>query len=50
MLSEIAKCDVESTLAFFKTTSHGLSQEEATKRLEYTEKIKWFINKESNGI
>ncbi len=51
MLSEIAKSDVESTLAFLKTTSHGLSQEEATKRLEvygenkvvYQQRIKWYI-------
>ncbi|MCU4715807.1 magnesium-translocating P-type ATPase [Bacillus cereus] len=51
MLSEIAKSDVESTLSFFKTTSHGLSQEEATKRLEvygenkgvYRKRIKWYI-------
>lgn len=51
MLSEIAKCNVESTLAFFKTTSHGLSQEEATKRLGvygknkvvYQQRIKWYI-------
>lgn len=51
MLSEIAKSDVESTLAFFKTSSHGLSQEEATKRLEvygenkviYQKRIKWYI-------
>ncbi|PFJ19676.1 magnesium-translocating P-type ATPase [Bacillus cereus] len=51
MLSEIAKSDVESTLAFFKTTSQGLSQEEATKRLEvygenkvvYQKTIKWYM-------
>ncbi|MGD6836600.1 magnesium-translocating P-type ATPase [Bacillus thuringiensis] len=51
MLSEIAKSDVESTLAFFKTSSHGLSQEEATKRLEvygenkviYQKRLKWYI-------
>nr|WP_259418078.1 magnesium-translocating P-type ATPase [Bacillus toyonensis] len=51
MLSEIAKSDVESTLAFFKTTSQGLSHEEATKRLEvygenkivYQKRIKWYI-------
>lgn len=51
MLSEIAKSDVESTLAFFKTTSQGLSHEEASKRLEvygenkvvYQKKIKWYI-------
>ncbi|QWU45220.1 magnesium-translocating P-type ATPase [Bacillus sp. NP247] len=51
MLSEIAKSDVESTLSFFKTTSHGLSQEEATKRLEvygknkvvYQKRVKWYI-------
>ncbi|WP_033667959.1 magnesium-translocating P-type ATPase [Bacillus cereus] len=51
MLIEIAKSDVESTLDFFKTTSQGLSHEEATKRLEvYGEnkvvsqkRIKWYI-------
>ncbi|MBE5091372.1 magnesium-translocating P-type ATPase [Bacillus thuringiensis] len=51
MLIEIAKSDVKSTLDFFKTTSQGLSQEEATKRLEvYGEnkvvsqkRIKWYI-------
>ncbi|MCU5404254.1 magnesium-translocating P-type ATPase [Bacillus cereus] len=51
MLSEIAKSDVESTLAFFKTTSQGLSHEEASKRLEvygenkvvYQKKIKWHM-------
>ncbi|MDF9612862.1 magnesium-translocating P-type ATPase [Bacillus cereus] len=51
MLSEIAKSDVESTLAFFKTTPQGLSQEEAIKRIGvygknkvvYQQKIKWYI-------
>ncbi|MDA1763545.1 magnesium-translocating P-type ATPase [Bacillus cereus] len=51
MLIEIAKSDVESTLDFFKTTSQGLSHEEATKRFEvYGEnkvvsqkRIKWYI-------
>ncbi|PEI34112.1 magnesium-translocating P-type ATPase [Bacillus wiedmannii] len=51
MLIEIAKSDVKSTLDFFKTTSQGLSHEEATKRLEvYGEnkvvsqkRIKWYI-------
>ncbi|WP_336771374.1 magnesium-translocating P-type ATPase [Bacillus bombysepticus] len=51
MLCEIAKSDVESTLDLFKTTSQGLSHEEATKRLEvYGEnkvvsqkRTKWYI-------